>query len=175
MTIREEIKKLLAQSGLTQYKFCKVNGIVRTNFAAYLRGKDTLSAKKLDYILDALRRATPSTTLGDCSDILSPEILEAAGWQKVPSELKQIEYDKLEELDDGTINCFSVIFRPTINRIAVDYSDGETSIHIVKPQPLTVEEFNKLLDIARLQRFKIKPQPLTVEEFNKLELHDFKD
>lgn len=146
MTIREEIKKLLAQSGLTQYKFCKDNGIYRTNFAAYLRGKDTLSAKKLDYILDALRRATPSTTLGDCSDILSPEILEAAGWTKRHENEAVENFEK--EVDDV---WFNLDFRKRIKKIDIQV-EGLIKARL---DIITVEEFNKLLDIIGLQRFTI--------------------
>ena len=63
MTIREEIKNLLSQSGQTQYAFVNAYNakcaegekITRSNFAAYLRGKDTLSIKKIDPILEYLR------------------------------------------------------------------------------------------------------------------------
>ena len=72
MTIREEIQALLSQSGQTQYAFVNAYNaqhevgerITRSNFAAYLKGKDTISAKRLDGILDALRAAA-STTLGE--------------------------------------------------------------------------------------------------------------
>lgn len=86
---------------------------------------------------------------------LSPEILMAAGWKEVPSELKQSEFDKYEEIEDGIINCFAIIFRPSINRIALEYSNGSTSLRLVKPAPITVEEFNKLLEIVKLIKFKI--------------------
>ena len=63
MTIREEIKNLLSLSGQTQYAFVNAYNaqhevgerITRSNFAAYLRGKDTLSIKKIDPILEYLR------------------------------------------------------------------------------------------------------------------------
>jgi len=62
MTIREEIQALLSLSGQTQYAFVNAYNkcaegekITRSNFAAYLRGKDTLSIKKIDPILEYLR------------------------------------------------------------------------------------------------------------------------
>lgn len=98
MTIREEIKNLLSLSGQTQYAFVNAYNaqhevgerITRSNFAAYLRGKDTLSAKKLDGILDALRRtAASSSQLGCIADGKKIYINKADNNQRL-----SIEYSK---------------------------------------------------------------------------------
>ncbi len=86
---------------------------------------------------------------------LTPDILREEKWQEIPSELKQIEFNKLEESDDGTINCFAIIFRPTINRICIEYSNAKTSIRIVKPSSITVDDYNTLLHILELSKFRI--------------------
>lgn len=149
MTIRDEIKWRLAQAGLTQYKFCKDNGIYRTNFAAYLRGKDTLSAKKLDSILDALRRATPSTTLGDCSDILSPEIQQ--NYLPISNIAdKQIFINKA----DNNQRCCIEYSKPYLSATVTDISEGKAFILLnldvkVKDNPET--KLRELSDFIQKQ------------------------
>jgi hypothetical protein len=61
MTIREEISNHLAKLGLTKYAFCKTeiakeHKITLPNLCDYLKGKDTLSIKKLEPVLDYLRK-----------------------------------------------------------------------------------------------------------------------
>lgn len=52
--IRQQIISALAVLGLSQYAFCKEYDIPLSNFSAYLNGKNTLSADKIDTILKIL-------------------------------------------------------------------------------------------------------------------------
>ena len=88
---------------------------------------------------------------------LTPEILAAAGWKE--ATVKQSfcrEFDRYVEHGDGLIKRISVTFRTRINIIAIDYSHYDTVLRVVKPLPITVGEFNTLLDIVKLEKYKIK-------------------
>lgn len=56
--IRTQIKNALTILGLSQYQFCKDNGIALSNFSAYMKGKNTLSAEKLSEIMSVLSNLT---------------------------------------------------------------------------------------------------------------------
>lgn len=52
--IRQKIKNDLESVGLSAYKFCKGYGFELSNFAAYLRGGNTLSVDKIEKIIGIL-------------------------------------------------------------------------------------------------------------------------
>ena len=81
---------------------------------------------------------------------LTPEILTVAGWSEQHCESKARQFDKV--LDD--LNIFSIRF---LNEsITLDYSDGKHVLRTVIQKQITVGEFNTLLGIVELEKFKIK-------------------
>lgn len=96
---------------------------------------------------------------------LTPEILAAAGWEKVEETPHHIAYFK--ELDEafGKTSDFpafiSVVFRKFPNgenyHVQVDtYRTLNDNIHANFRRQITVEEFNKVLELVKLEKCKIK-------------------
>jgi len=54
MDIRENISASITVLGLTRYQVAKVTGIPQSNLSAFLKGKDTLSVKKIEQVMDYL-------------------------------------------------------------------------------------------------------------------------
>jgi hypothetical protein len=135
----------------------------------YISWRISLARAEEDYeTVNFFRRLGVSVikTMYEDTRPLTPEILINDGWEDI--KVKQSycrEFDKYEEFNDGMINCISVTFRTRINRIAIDYSRYDTVLRVVKPQPITVGEFNTLLDIVKLDKFKLCTKTLT-KSFN---------
>lgn len=74
---------------------------------------------------------------------LTPEILRAAGYKKLfnGSYVKEIDNAKMEIIFNN-IGELSIFYNPYIKLKALD--------------PITVGEFNTLLDIVKLSKYKIK-------------------
>lgn len=54
MDIRENISASITVLGLTRYQVAKATGIPQSNLSAFLKGKDTLSVKKIEQVMDYL-------------------------------------------------------------------------------------------------------------------------
>lgn len=87
---------------------------------------------------------------------VTPELLKRAGWtqwllqypeanQKRPMFGKQIDFQ----------HEMKVHFTLERHVIYIEYADGETAVRIVKPLPITVGEFNALMEIVKLEQCKI--------------------
>lgn len=96
--------------------------------------------------------------------LLSPEILANAGWDKAEETPYHISYTKdLDEQFGHTDFCayMSVKFRifPESSQYHVQFDIERTvgdSIKTHFKRQITVREFNTLLDIVKLEKFKIK-------------------
>lgn len=96
---------------------------------------------------------------------LTPEILTAAGWKEEKNDFFHLTFSK--DIDDekfdktGDFDAYMVVdFRkfPKINnhvKFDVERTLGD-SFHTNFKRNITVGEFNTLLDIVKLDKFKIK-------------------
>lgn len=87
---------------------------------------------------------------------LTPEILTAAGWDdlvltKVEKVFKKIFFDPSVKMT----SFVKVSLRPLCGKIKIYFNDKNASGEIFT-KLITVEEFNTLLDIVKLQKFQIK-------------------
>lgn len=78
---------------------------------------------------------------------LTPEILTAAGWIKWHENDAVVNFEK--EVDDV---CFNLDFRKRIKKIDIQVDNCIKA----RLNNVTVMEFNTLLDIVKLNKFKIK-------------------
>lgn len=105
MTLREEIIKLLAQANMSQYRLCQQynstynDRLERTNLASYIKGKDTVSAKKLDKILALLRSATTETSTVTFSGSEIKKI-----WENKSNPNQRLSFEKTERHISFTVS-----------------------------------------------------------------------
>lgn len=92
---------------------------------------------------------------------LTPEILTAAGWEKGGETSLYVFYTlKLDENFDYDTNFYAYIQlaigkRDNCLKLDIERTLGDNIYATFKNQ-ITVEEFNTLLDIVKLDKFKIK-------------------
>ena len=87
---------------------------------------------------------------------LTPEILTAAGWDDLVLTKAEKVFEKI--FFDPSVKMTSLVkvsLRPLCNKIKIDFSDKNAYGEIFT-KLITVGEFNTILDIVKLEKFKIK-------------------
>ncbi|MBQ3690884.1 MAG: hypothetical protein II937_13635 [Bacteroidales bacterium] len=135
---------------------------IKYQISCFKSEKSKVGASQIDKLSLGGRIAALEELLADISTDdrpLTPEILAAAGWKSNINRrypYKQQFRKEGERFNEYCADVAFVIFEE--NKVSFYYYDDTTDqkADIRIPKNITVNEFNMLLDIVKLEKFKIK-------------------
>lgn len=142
----------------------KITECIKHQISCFKSEKSKVGASQNDKLSLGGRIAALEELLADISTDdrpLTPEILTENGWEKEGDTSLYVFYTlTLDENFDSDPNFYAYILlaigkRDNCLKLDIERTLGD-SIHAIFGHQITVGEFNTLLDIVKLEKFKIK-------------------